>query len=352
MNEPLIRERATQAIANKTFPGCVIGIVNKKGERTILPFGNFTYETGSRLVTEDTVYDTASITKTIPIALIALTFIEKRKLSLDDKIITYLPEITIENAEKGLIRHLLTYTYVLKKNPDPDFSYEHSKAKDIFSFLFTRDFEFLPGTHYQYANTALNLLGIVLERISGKKLYDLGKETILDSLEMENSTFHPSHKDLIPPTEIISWRGEIQGEVHDETASILQKEGFNPGCAGLFSNAGDLLNVAEMILHNGVYKGNKIFDAQTVSLMTTNALADIGQSCGIGWELNQPKFMGTRAHDHMIGKTGFTGTSIIIDPTNGVALTLLSNRTYPRRGSTEAINEVRRDISDIVLGKI
>lgn len=350
MNDSLIKERATQAIADKVFPGCVIGIVTKEGERSILPFGNFTYEDGARLVLQNTVYDTASITKTIPVALTAITLIEQNKLSLEDKIIKYLPEITIPDADRGLIKHLLTYTYVLKKNPNPNFSYEHSTTKDIFEFLFKREFEFLPGTHYQYANAALNLLGIILERVSGEKLYDLTKKVILEPLEMNSSTFNPSDKNTIPPTEVVSWRGEIQGIVHDETAFILQKEGYNPGCAGLFSNAQDLLNVGEMILNQGMFRGKNIFNTQTTLVMTTNALGNIGQSCSIGWELDQPRFMGIFSNENMIGKTGFTGTCCIFDPKSRKGLVILSNRTYPRRSqNADAINAFRRDIADIVF---
>jgi len=350
MSNALIRDCAEQAIADKVFPGCVVGVIDKTGVRKIFPFGNFTYEIDANPVLENTVYDIASVTKTIPFALTALKLIEQSRLSLEDKIIKYIPEITIPNADKGLVKHLLTYTYVLKKNIDPDFSYEHTKAKDIFDFLFTREFEFLPGTHYQYANVALNLLGIILERVSGEKLYTFAKKIILDPLEMKNSTFHPNDKNLIPPTEIVSWRGEIQGEVHDETASILQKEGFNPGCAGLFSTAGDLLNVAEMILNGGSFRGNAIFNTHSISLMTENVLSGIGEWFGIGWELNQPRFMGDYSHEHMIGKTGFTGTCSIVDPKNGKGLVILSNRTYPKRPPNgDTINSFRRDIANIIF---
>jgi CubicO group peptidase (beta-lactamase class C family) len=348
MNESAIRDRAARAIAEKVFPGCVIGIEDTV--KNIFSFGNFTYEPNSNLVHEDTVYDVASITKTIPIALTALTFIEKGLLGLNDRVIDYVPEITTENADKALIRHLLTYTYILKKNSNPNFSYENSQAKDILDFLYHREFEFLPGTHYQYSNAPANLLGIILERLSRERLYTLAKKSILDPLKMESSTFHPEDKKAIPPTEIISWRGEVEGIVHDETACILQREGLNAGCAGLFSNAEDLLNVADMLFHDGLFRGNKVFDTQTISLMTTNALNDIERWSGIGWELNQPKFMGAHAHEHMIGKTGFTGISYVIDPERRRAVVILSNRTYPRRPTnTDSINAFRRDIADIVF---
>ncbi len=349
MNDALVRERIERAIAGKIFPGAVVGVVNKEGDRKIISAGSFAYESDSSRVTEETAYDMASVTKSIPVALMAFMFIEQNKLSLDDKVIKYIPEIKIKDAEKGLIKHLLTYTYALKKNPDPNFSYEHAKVSDILDFHFNRDFDFLPGTEYRYGNAPANLIGIILERISGKKLYNLAREMIFLPMNMKNSTFSPENKNMIPPTEIVSWRGTIQGVVHDETAFILQNDGYNPGCAGLFSNAGDLLNVAEMILNGGLYKGKKILIEQTIDVMKSNALREIGQSHGIGWELNQPRFMGRFAHEGMIGKTGFTGTCCIVDPKNGIAMVLLSNRTYPKRGNPDAFYSLRRDIADIVF---
>lgn len=349
MNETLIRKRIERAIADKIFPGAVVGVINKEGGRKIVSAGSFTYESDSSRVTEETVYDMASVTKSIPVALMALMFIEQGRLSLDDQVIQYIPEIKIKDAEKGLIKHLLTYTYALKKNPNPSFSYEHAKVDDILDFHFNRDFDFLPGTKYRYGNAPANLVGIILERISGKKLYDLAGEMLLLPMNMKNSTFSPKNKSMIPPTEIVSWRGAIQGVVHDETAFILQNAGYNPGCAGLFSNAGDILNVLEMLLGRGVLKGSRLMEEQTFSLMTTNALGSIGQWHGMGWEINQPRFMGRYANEHMIGKTGFTGTYCVADVTNGTAMVLLSNRTYPKRGNADALYELRRDIADIVF---
>ena len=347
--EQEIKARLERAISEKVFPGAVVGIVRKDGTRSILPAGRFTYEEGSPSVEDETVYDVASITKAVPVALLALKYIEEGKLGLDEQVIKYVPEISIESRETALIRHLLTYTYVLEKSADPNFSYENYKAKDVFEFLYTRPFAFPPGTQYQYSNTPANILALILERISGKKLHVLAKELILVPLQMEHSTFKSADKKLIPPTELTSWRGEIRGEVHDETAFILEGEGFDPGCAGLFSSAGDLLNVCETLLNDGIFKGAKIFEADTVALMKTNALADIDKFSGIGWELNEPRFMGKYTKPDTFGKTGFTGTSCVIDPQTGIAFVILSNRTYPERSSPNGINELRRDISDIVL---
>lgn len=343
-----IEARLRKAIDDRVFPGAVVGVL-VDGKRQHMAAGRFTYDAASPEVTADTIYDVASITKVVPVALTAIDFIEQKRIDLDDQVVTYLPEIDIKGAEKGLIRHLLTYTYMLQRHPDPNFSYERYTAKDVIDFLFHRPFEFLPGTRHKYSNTPFNLLGLILERISGEKLYTLTRKIILDPLAMVHSTFHPTNKKSIPPTEITAWRGEVQGEVHDETAYIGQKEGYNPGCAGLFSNVDDLLNVAEMVLKKGFFRGKRLFKEETVTLMTTNALANIGESASIGWELNQPYFMGSYAHEHMIGKTGFTGTSIVIDPKKEKAVVMLSNRTYPHRIQNGATNAVRSDIADIVL---
>jgi serine-type D-Ala-D-Ala carboxypeptidase len=347
--EEAILARLEQAIEERVFPGAVVGVVNRSGERQIVPVGRFTYEDGSRTVDKDTVYDVASITKAVPLGLLAIKFIEEGRLGLDDQVIKYIPEISIPGREQGLVRHLLTYTYMLEKNADPHFSYANSRAADIFTFLYTRPFAFPPGSRYQYSNTPANLLGVILERLSEKKLHDLAHEMILAPLKMARATFHPNDPAAIPPTEIVEWRGEVQGIVHDETAFILEREGFDPGCAGLFSDADSLLNAAEMMLGGGELRGMRLFKPESVNMMTTNALSGIGESCAIGWELNQPKFMGAYAHEHMIGKTGFTGTCMVIDPRRGKGFILLSNRTYPKRRSADPDNAVRRDIADIIF---
>ncbi len=345
-----IKARLEQGVYERVFPGAVVGVVEKSGERAIVAVGKFTYDSDAPSVTDDTVYDTASITKSVPVALLVWWALERNLLSLDDPVTKYIPEITIPDADKGRIRHLLTYTYYLQKNPDPNFSYARYSARDIFEFLYTRPFAFLPGTQYQYSNTPTNLLGIILERITKKKLYELAQEIILDPLQMTSATFHPSDPTHIPPTEIVDWRGVVQGVVHDETAYLLQKEGYDAGCAGLFSNADDLLNPIEMILNGGIFKTARICELGSIVGMSTNALDVIAQWSGIGWELNQPRFMGAYSHEHMMGKTGFTGTCMIIDLKRQRGFVMLSNRTYPTRPeNADAIVTVRRDLADIIF---
>jgi CubicO group peptidase (beta-lactamase class C family) len=139
----------------------------------------------------------------------------------------------------------------------------------------------------------------------------------------------------------------IQGEVHDESAWALP---WAVGSAGLFSTVPDLLTFLSMLLNGGTWKGVRFFSEGTIQSMSTNQIARLGSCTGLGWELNQPHYMGEHCSDHSIGKTGFTGCMCLCDLGQGTGIVLLSNCTYPRRKpDKELINSVRRDIADIIL---
>jgi CubicO group peptidase (beta-lactamase class C family) len=160
-------------------------------------------------------------------------------------------------------------------------------------------------------------------------------------------------RERIVPTEIDPWRGRVvQGEVHDESAYTLSRV-MVPGSAGLFSTAPDLLNFLDMLLAGGVWGGRRFFSERMIRRMSTNQAGPIGACTGLGWELFQRSFMGARCSGRTIGKTGFTGCSCVCDLERGVGIVILSGYTYPRRKSTRGpIDEVRRDIADIVLGEL
>lgn len=343
-----ITTRVQQAIEEKVFPGCVVGVVKKNGERQILPFGNFTYDSGSLEVKEDTIYDTASITKSIPTASLALMLIDQGKLKISDKLIDYIPEFNNSDRETVLIKHLLTYTldgYGLA-------SLKQKTADELFETLLTHDFEKRPGTVFKYTNIPAALLGLVIERITGSTLDKLADEHFFIPLAMKRTTFSPEKFPLeeIVPTETDDWRGLVHGIVHDESAYIAKKEGKIVGHAGIFSTAGDILNFLEMLLNGGTFKGREYLSKETVRLMWTNQIPELNDSMGLGWELNQPRFMGKNCGEHTFGKTGFTGTLCICDVEKGVAYVILSNRIYPKRPvDSSAINAVRADLGEIIL---
>lgn len=239
-----ISEAVNKAIKEKTFPGCVVGIVNIEGERQILPFGHFTYDAQSPKVQTDTMYDTASVTKSIPTASLALQLIDEGTLKLTDKLIGYIPEFNNSDRDNVLIKHIFTYTldgYGFASTVGKMYgtSIQDITASDLQQLLLTHDFEKRPGTVFKYTNIPAALLGLVVEKITGGTLDNLPDEHFFKPLGMTKSTFYPEtfSLDNIVPTEKDDWRGLVHGVVHDESAYICKQEGKIVGHAGLFSTA-------------------------------------------------------------------------------------------------------------------
>jgi CubicO group peptidase (beta-lactamase class C family) len=345
--EKKIRTRLEKGIQENVFPGAVVGILAPDGKRSFVSVGKFTYDAQSPEVIATTSYDVASITKSIPTGCITLALIEEGKLTLDDHITKFLPEYKNNYSNQVLIKHLLTYS-VIVNFPIPGFTIEHTTPEEVRKNLLTTDLKFPPGQVVQYTNSPALLLTMVIERITNSRLDILADDYFFKPLGMDTTTFYPENPLAIPPTEIDEWRGLVQGVVHDETSYVLSRERPS-GCAGLFSNAPDILMFLEMLLAKGSANGKKYFSPEMVEQMHTNQVAESGAFMGLGWELNEPRFMGTFAHDQMFGKTGFTGTACVLDPKRNIAFVMLSNRTYPKRSTPNAINEARRDISDIVF---
>ncbi len=343
-----ITQRVKQAIIDTVFPGCVVGVVRTNGDRLVLPFGNFTYATNSPVVQTDTIYDVASITKSIPTASLALMLIDQGRLSLNDRLVDYLPEFNNSDRDTVLIKHLLTYTldgYGLA-------ALNVKTADELMYTLLNHDFERRPGTVFRYTNIPAALLGLVIERITGKTIDVLADEHFFIPLSMTRTTFYPEKFPLqeIVPTEIDAWRGLVHGIVHDESAYICKKEGRVVGHAGLFSTADDVLTFLHMLLNEGTSNGRTYFSKSIITQMYTNQIVELGDFTGLGWELYQPRFMGTFCTERTFAKTGFTGTLCVCDIDRGVGYVILSNRIYPTRPSdSTAINKLRADLGEIIL---
>ena len=328
-----IEERVKVAIGEKVFPGCVIGLVKKDGKREIFPFGALTYENAAPSVEEDTVYDVASITKSIPTASLAALLLEEGRLSLTDSVRTYLPEL--KNEYGATIEDLLRYrVFGLQMSALTGKTWD-----EITAHVFENGFSGPPDTS-RYTNLPAFLLGLIIERVAEKPLDKLAQEHFFKPLGMINTTFSNvrPRRSNIGPTEVDESGQAICGIVHDESARVFAKAGRAVGHAGLFSTVPDILNFLETLLH---YRPRR-------SIVE-------GAEAGLGWQLNDANFMGQYAGKRTFGKTGFTGTSIVCDlrhsgRAGGIAFAILSNRTYPKRPPDQnAINAFRRDIADIIL---
>ncbi len=347
--EEKIRELLRGAIKESVFPGAVAA-VSIRGDRTVVAEGNFSYDPKSQQMSPDSIFDCASITKSVPTSSLALLLIDKGELSLTDKMIRYIPEYKGAFGESILIRHLLTHTLNF------DFRLSDCKtlpADEILQTILTSDLKCPPGEQFFYANATSILLGMVIERVCKAALPQIANEYFFSPLGMSNTTFDTSvlDKSRTVPTEEDAWRGRvIQGEVHDESAWALRPL-MTAGSAGLFSTASDLLEFSEMLLCGGVYRGKLFLTPTVVQKMYTDQLPHIHNvRTGLGWELDQG-YMGAKRSRCTFGKTGFTGTVIVLDRPREVSFVLLSNYTWPvRKRDRSEINRIRAQLADIVFG--
>lgn len=335
------------AISDKLFPGCCVGVCTPS-EKYILPFGHQTYSTSSAKITNDSIFDIASVTKTIPTSLIALKCLEDNKFDLDTRIQTILPEFVGRWKDEVTVFHLLTQTV--------DFGLRLSQLKNltpdgIWHAILECDLVVKPGTTYSYTNSTSVVLGKVVEKATGLTLSELAEKILFRPLLMNRTSFDTSRFDIsqIVPTEFDPWRGEeVRGKVHDESAFVLSTKQY-VGSAGLFSTVPDLLRVFEMIQHEGVFGGKRIFKKSTLESMMTNRLQHIGMWSGLGWEMNQQFVPDFFAKDS-IGKTGFTGCLVFYYIPKKVGIVLLSNYHFPnRKKDFDSLNSIRQSILETVL---
>jgi CubicO group peptidase (beta-lactamase class C family) len=206
-----------------------------------------------------------------------------------------------------------------------------------------------PGTQVEYSDLGFMLLGAIVERQTGQSLDVFAQQQIFGPLGMDRTMFKPPRKlrDDIAPTEFdATFRKRlVWGEVHDENAWAM---GGVAGHAGLFSTAGDVAAFAQMLLNGGIYGHTRILDRATIAQFT--ARQTIGDSArALGWDVPvQPSSAGKYFSPESFGHTGFTGTSLWIDPTRQLFVVLLTNRVNPTRAN-EQIRQVRPALHDAVI---
>ena len=361
------------------------GVLHKAVAGFILPDG--TTRTVALNTPADTVFDIASLTKVCPTSTLALCYILEGKLHLDDRVIDYIPELQTNYREDICVFHLLTHSLDYRV---PMKTLRTLPPEGILNALFTYKFAKAPGADFNYGNPASVLLGIILQRLTGKDLQQQGRERFFEPLGMTRSGWDPLTREWnaipreeIAPTEICEFRGrEICGEIHDESAWVLRKL-FPVGSAGMFSCVPDLLKFVHMVMNDGIAAGAngseiRVAPAGILKMVSENAFtregaaqflpagnstagnstagdspagAANGACTALGWELAQVKFMGSRVSPHAFGKTGFTGASIVADPIAGAAVVLLSDFTYPHReASADRIHAFRASLADAFFG--
>src|SRR5216684_2715879 len=351
-----------KAISDKAFPGATLA-VGYRGKAVIHAFGKLSYDAKAAATSPSTMYDIASLTKVVATTTLVAKLAEGDfavPLDLDAKIERYLPEWAsgpnTEWRHRVTVRHLLTHTSGLPpfkeywRTTGSGVTAKRSTNKqDTLTKIFAEPLEYEPGTKEIYSDLGIILMAEIVERLTGRTLDDLAKTYIFSPLAMKDTVFRPPKKlwPWIAPAEIDNnFRHRlVQGEVHDENAFAI---GGVSGHAGLFSTAPDLAAFCQMLLDGGVYAHHPILRRATIAQFTTPQQLSSGTRT-LGWAV--PTEGGSSGHyfsPHAFGHTGFTGTSIWIDPDRQLFVVLLTNRVHPTR-ENQKIAQLRPSFHDDVM---
>jgi uncharacterized protein YbbC (DUF1343 family) len=329
------------------LPGAVILVVRQGKVAFRRAYGLRSRQPAEAAMTVDTVFDLASLTKPIATASSIMLLLEQGKLRLSDRVAQYLPEFGQNGKEKITIEHLLLHTSgLLADNPVSDYAEGRQKALDRICNL---KLEAEPGRKFIYSDVGYIVLGELIGRVGGTPLDDFASKNIFEPLGLRETTFRPKENLAVraAPTEKREgvW---MKGEVHDPRAFLM---GGVAGHAGLFASADDLAVFAQMILNGGEYAGKRILGAATVRLMTTPRTVPGGLRA-FGWDVKTPysSNRGELFSADSFGHTGFTGTSIWLEPASQTAVIFLSNRVHP--DGKGDVRRLRGQVATLVAASI
>ena len=325
-----------KAIQDSAWPGNVL-LASKSGEIFIHNSNGFHTYSKKREMSPSDIFDLASLSKVISTTAAIMILIDQKELKLDTKVYEIFPSILRSddkffNEKKAIsIRHLLTHTAGFP--PFKKYFSMDIKKREIINDICSTKLLHKPGDETVYSDLGMILLGKIVEYITGTSLDIFVSDYIYKPLGMGSTFYNPSKKKLkrIVPTEIVSGyrEGLIHGEVHDENAHKL---GGAVGHAGLFSSARDLAVFSQMMLNGGIYGGKRIFKKSTVNQFASRAMVDTNSYRCLGWDSPSGEASGgIYLSDKSYGHTGYTGTSLWIDPDNDLFVILLTNSVHPKR---------------------
>ena len=332
------------------YPGASV-VVGRKGYAVFQKgFGKLGWTTSSPRVSADkSIYDLASLTKVVGTTTAAMVLFDQGRLDLDAPVSTYLPAFSGGWKDSVTVRQLLTHRSGLPAGRD--LWRVARTADEARAAVLATNLECRPGQCYIYSDLGADVLGFVIEAVAGESLDNFLHDKVFEPLGMTDTFFRPADSLTyrIAPTEIAPPRGyPLRGQVHDENAYAL---GGVAGHAGLFSTAADLSIFAQMMLNGGEYNGVRILSDTTVALFTRRAAG----TRALGWDTadgdgGSGRFLDSRSYGH----TGYTGTSIWIDPERQMFVLLLTNRVHAARARRPAkvISDVRADLADAAAAAV
>ncbi len=316
----------TNAVAQNKCPGGVLW-VERDGISYQRAFGQKAVVPGPEPMTLDTIFDAASLTKVVACTPAIMLLVERGQVALDERASTYIPEFTGGGKESVTIRQLLTHTSGLR--PDISLTPDWDGYDAAIRLCCAETLATPPGQRFVYSDTGPILLGEVVRRVAGKGLDEFVAAEVFRPLGMNDTGFNPPAAKLprVAPTEVEAGV-PLRGVVHDPRA---RRMGGVAGHAGLFTTASDLSRYARMLLAGGELDGVRVFKPQTVQVMTSVQSPPGATRRGLGWDIDSA-YAGPRGEVFPIGSyghTGWTGTSLWIDPFSRTFVIFLANRNHP-----------------------
>jgi CubicO group peptidase (beta-lactamase class C family) len=336
-------------IAHGDCPGAVVLVVHQG--RTVFrkAYGRRSLRPAAMDMTVDTVFDLASLTKPLATATSLLLLVDQGKVRLDDSVAKHLPAFAVKGKEAITVEQLLLHTSgLMADNPLADYQDGRDKAIErVLALAPQRP----PGSRFVYSDVNYIVLGLLVERISGMPLDQFAARHVFGPLGMSETTFLPGTKlhERAAPTEQRDGHW-LLGEVHDPRAARL---GGVAGHAGLFATADDLAVFCRVLLDGGRLDGKQVLPVSVVKALTAPRPVPLANDKKglrtLGWDVDTPfsanRGSGFRAGTGL-GHTGFTGTSIWIDPDSGTAVVFLSNRVHPDGKSN--VTRLRAQVATVV----
>lgn len=345
-----IDQTVALAVAKDQMPGAVVLI--GKGERTLYyqAYGRRALVPAKEPMTLDTIFDAASLTKVVATTSSLMTLVDAGKLDIDAKVTKYLPEF--QGGQSDItVRHLLTHYSGLRPDLDlrPEWSgYETGIEKAL------HDQPTGPqGAKFVYSDINFILLGEIVHRLTGESLAEYARKTIFEPLEMKHTRFQPPSEwtsQIAPTEQYPGMTAPLRGVVHDETSRFM---GGIAGHAGLFTDAEDLAHWSQWLLGKGTWHGKRLVSERTFELFTTvQSPEGMRDKRGLGFDIDS-RYSGNRGDLYPVGgfgHTGFTGTSVWVDPSTQSYVIFLSNSVHPKR--RPAVTSVRRRIATIAAASL
>ena len=329
---------ARDAVASGEIPGVVVFVGRGNDVLYHRAFGWRALVPDAETMTPDTVFDIASLTKPLGTTVAIMALIERGAVKLDAPVGRYLKEFRGKEFDKITIQRLLTHSAGFPGYP-PN-AVVQGGFPGATRALAKLPLDYPPGTGFQYSDTGFILLGEVVRRVVGEPLDRYLDRILFRPLGLRETTFKPNEamRARTAPTEY--WQGRmLRGEVHDPRARLL---GGVAGHAGMFSTASDVARICRLLLSGGSVSGKSVLRPATIALMWSRSSDGSGRRA-LGWDMSSgyslihaPFFPAGS-----VGHTGFTGTSVWLDPATRSYMVLLTNRVHPNGGNVSRIRELR-----------